>query len=161
MQLDIPGSAPSNKYGWLQHFLSCIKMFNSLILSQSHLVSLVQLSYEDILHQDPRVPAINSHCSTILWRFPSSGSSCTCNQLALFNYLMKISFIRTCTCNQLALFNYLMKISFIRILVYLQSTRTIQLSYEDFLHQDPRVPAINSHYSTILWSSSLLMKISF
>lgn len=28
-----PGSAPSNRYGWLQHFRSCIRIFKSRILS--------------------------------------------------------------------------------------------------------------------------------
>jgi len=29
----VPGSAPSNRYGWLQHFLSCISILSSRILS--------------------------------------------------------------------------------------------------------------------------------
>ena len=28
-----PGSAPSNRYGWLQHFLSCMRTFSRRILS--------------------------------------------------------------------------------------------------------------------------------
>ena len=40
-----PGSAPSNRYGWFEHFLSCIRMLRSLILSDLPAAFRISISF--------------------------------------------------------------------------------------------------------------------
>lgn len=45
----IPGSMPSNRYGWLQHFRSCIRILRSLILSERPAPFTMSMSFIRIL----------------------------------------------------------------------------------------------------------------
>ena len=45
----IPGSAPSNKYGWFVHFRSCMRMLRSLILSDLPAPFTTSMSFIRIL----------------------------------------------------------------------------------------------------------------
>ena len=45
----IPGSAPSNKYGWFVHLRSCMRMFRSLILSDLPAPFTTSMSFIKIL----------------------------------------------------------------------------------------------------------------